>query len=77
MASQVNPLAQGNVTDDPRFNERFGLTLGAGGLNSYLSIGGPPPNTIGNQGELALRQDGGAGTTLYQKRAGAWVATGA
>lgn len=72
----VNPLAAGQVSDDPRFNERFGLVLGPTALNAYTFVG-VPPNTVGRQGELAIRQDGGSGTTLYQFRAGAWVATGA
>lgn len=76
MASQVNPLAAGNVTDDPRFNERFGLVLGPAALSMYTGVG-VPANTFGRQGEAYLRQDGGAGTTLYQFRAGAWAATGA
>jgi len=78
MASQVNPLVAGNTTDDSRFNYRFGLLAGGpGGLATYPSIGGPPANSVGNDGDFAQRRDGGAGTTLYQHRAGAWVATGA
>lgn len=38
---------------------------------------GVPNNLAGSNGDFALRSDGGAGTCIYQKRAGAWVATGA
>lgn len=34
---------------------------------------GAPNNTNGNNGDFYLRSDGGALTTIYQKRAGAWV----
>lgn len=38
---------------------------------------GVPNNANGNNGDIYFRSDGGAGTTIYQRRAGAWVATGA
>lgn len=38
---------------------------------------GIPNNANGANGDFALRSDGGAGSCVYQKRAGAWVATGA
>lgn len=38
---------------------------------------GVPANGSGQNGDLYIRADGGAGTTIYQKRAGAWVATAA
>jgi len=38
---------------------------------------GVPNNAAGSNGDYALRSDGGAGSCIYQKRAGAWVATGA
>jgi hypothetical protein len=34
---------------------------------------GAPDNAFGGNGEFYLRSDGGALTTIYQKRAGAWV----
>ena len=34
---------------------------------------GVPSNAKGSNGDFYLRQDGGAGTTIYHKRAGAWV----
>lgn len=49
-------------------------------LNSaaYLYSGaGVPANATGNDGDLYFRTDGGAGTTIYQRRVGVWVATGA
>lgn len=38
---------------------------------------GVPNNANGNNGDFYFRSDGGAGTCIYQRRAGAWVATGA
>jgi len=38
---------------------------------------GVPNNANGNNGDVYFRSDGGAGTTIYQKRAGSWVATAA
>ena len=38
---------------------------------------GVPNNANGNNGDIYFRSDGGAGTTIYQRRAGAWAATGA
>lgn len=46
------------------------------GVGVWFGVG-VPPNTLGSNGDLAVRTDGGAGTTIYQKRAGAWVATAA
>lgn len=49
-------------------------------LNSaaYLYSGsGVPSNAIGNDGDIYFNTAGGAGTVIYQRRAGAWVATGA
>lgn len=36
---------------------------------------GVPPEAMGANGDIYLRGDGGAETTIYQKRAGKWVAT--
>lgn len=38
---------------------------------------GVPNNANGANGDIYFRSDGGAGTTIYQRRAGTWVATGA
>jgi len=64
-----------DILQSPRF--RLYDAGGPGGLATYPSTGGPPANSVGNDGDFAQRRDGGAGTTLYQRRAGAWVATGA
>jgi len=48
--------------------------LTSGGI--YVGTG-VPLNTSGNNGSFYFRSDGGAGTCLYQKRAGVWVATAA
>lgn len=34
---------------------------------------GAPNNANGNNGDVYIRSDGGAGTTIYHRRAGAWV----
>lgn len=34
---------------------------------------GAPSNGDGSNGDFYFRNDGGAGTTIYHKRAGAWV----
>jgi hypothetical protein len=34
---------------------------------------GAPSNSNGSNGDFYFRSDGGAGTTIYQKRAGSWV----
>lgn len=34
---------------------------------------GAPSNLLGTDGDFCFRSDGGAGTTIYHKRAGAWV----
>jgi hypothetical protein len=79
MASNVNPLAQGQVSDDPRFSERYGLVLGVG-LNSGVYTGiGVPPNSLGNNDDLYICSDtpGRVNQRLYMKSAGAWVTTAA
>lgn len=69
---------QGQVTGDPAIDAR----TGAGGLVSASGtfwVGtGVPPNSLGQNGDLYSRTDGGgAGARVYQKQAGAWVATAA
>jgi hypothetical protein len=47
-----------------------------GGANAVMgfSMGsGAPNNANGNNGDVYVRQDGGALSTIYQRRAGAWV----
>jgi hypothetical protein len=79
MASQVNPLSAGMVTDDPRFNARYLDASNFGGQNSLLSGIGVPSNTVGQNGDFCLRFDGteAGHTVLYHKESGAWVATAA
>lgn len=73
-----NPLSQGQITEDPRFNERFGLApAGAGSMPVVWWVLGVPPVGLGQNGDVAFRQDSGAGTLLYRKTAGAWVASAA
>lgn len=41
---------------------------------SIWAVIGVPPNSQGTNGDLAVRKDGGAMTTIYQKRTGTWTA---
>lgn len=79
MPSNINPLAQGMVTDDPRFNERYLPVLGVGSSAAVYSGVGVPPNSLGQNGDLYARTDGteAGHTILYHREAGAWVATAA
>lgn len=38
-------------------------------------VTGVPTDTAPADGSIAIRTDGGVGTTIYQKRSGSWVAT--
>jgi hypothetical protein len=38
---------------------------------------GVPPAAMGANGDIYLRVDGGVGSCIYQRRSGAWVASGA
>jgi hypothetical protein len=44
-----------------------------GSVSLYSGVG-VPPASLANNGDFYFRKDGGAGTAIYQKRAGAWVA---
>lgn len=78
MASQVNPLLGGQVTEDPRFNQRFGLSPDTS-FPQLIPSQGVPSNSIGTNGDFAFRDDGTVAghTILYHKESGAWVASGA
>ena len=45
--------------------------------NSLWIGSGAPANGNGANGDIYFRTDGGSGTTIYQRRSGVWVATGA
>jgi hypothetical protein len=79
MASQVNPLVQGNITEDPRFNERFGLVQGGQSAPVLWPVQGLPPAGLGQNGDFAFRLDGteAGHTIIYHREAGAWVTTAA
>jgi hypothetical protein len=79
MASQVNPLVAGTITEDPRFNKRYGLEPEMNFPEFFPAFGGPPANSVGQNGDFAFRPDGTVAghTVIYHKEAGAWVATGA
>lgn len=59
------------------------LAAPAGGTAPGTIIGpliygtGVPANSMGQDGNFYFRVDGGAGTAIYQRRAGTWVATAA
>lgn len=47
------------------------------GKGTIYFVTGVPVNAVGVNGDIAFRTDGGAGTTIYQRRIGVWVATAA
>ena len=55
-------------------NANGGLTVGNAGT---LFTGAGVPSISATNGDIFFRTDGGAGTCIYQRRGGAWVATGA
>jgi hypothetical protein len=70
------PIA--NPTTDPTdigFETGGGIKFGS--ITMYPCTGAPPSDSVGANGDIAIRSDGDAGTTMYQRRAGAWVATAA
>lgn len=44
------------------------------GKGTLYFVTGVPVNAVGVNGDVAFRTDGGAGTAMYQRRAGVWVA---
>lgn len=56
------------------FEASGGVKIGAATIYTGVGVPGFAPNA---DGDIYLRTDGGAGTTLYQRRTGAWVATAA
>jgi hypothetical protein len=46
-------------------------------LAAFLVGVGVPPVTLGVDGQIYFRLDGSPGAVIYQRRAGAWVATAA
>lgn len=77
MASvNANPPVQGQLTDDPRYNERNFLAPGVT-TPAFFTVFGVPNNAMGNNNDMAWRWDGteAGHTLLYHKEAGAWVAT--
>lgn len=59
---------------------KFSLPVLGGAFQSVTyswACTGVPNNAFGANGDFVFRSDGGAGTCIYQKRGGVWVATGA
>lgn len=50
------------------------IRLGTFRVHAVLGV---PSASLGANNDFALRADGAAGACIYQKRAGAWVATAA
>lgn len=44
------------------------------GVGTAYFVNGVPSNLVGNNGDYALRKDGGAGTHIYFKAANVWAA---
>ena len=78
----ANTMSGGLIPANPFGSaDQFALTVANApfkvqGVTLY-SGSGAPNNSMGANGDIYFRSDGGAGTTMYQRRAGAWVATGA
>ncbi len=71
-----NPLAQGQLTDDAKLNERWGLSPGAQ-TPAFINVTGVPTAALGNVGDYAFRTDtpGTANQRQYIKTAaGTWTA---
>jgi hypothetical protein len=43
------------------------------GKGTVYFVTGVPVNAVGINGDISFRTDGGAGTTIYQRRASVWV----
>lgn len=64
----------GSITKDGALRMNSGAAAGATATGGVVSFGtGAPVNASGANGDIYLRVDGGALTTIYQRRAGAWV----
>jgi len=50
-----------------------GTPTGVSQTASIYMGSGAPNNANGSNGDIYLRSDGGAGTTIYHKRTGSWV----
>ncbi len=71
-------VQQGQVTGDPKYDARTGAGGIATASGTFWVGTGVPPNSLGQNGDVYSRTDGGAaGSRIYQKQAGAWVATAA
>jgi hypothetical protein len=69
------PMANpGQPATSVSFETSGGVKIGAATIYTGVGVPGFSPNA---DGDIYLRTDGGAGTTLYQRRTGAWVATAA
>ena len=60
----ASALYPGLLSGSPYYQTNCGLWSGSGA----------PSNAQGGNGDIYFRQDGGAGTAIYQKRSGAWTA---
>lgn len=76
--------ANGGLTQDAAnlswdsVNHRLGVAqVRIGGASTFFVGTGVPGAGLGANSDFYFRTDGAAGATIYQKRAGAWVATGA
>jgi hypothetical protein len=66
------------IQQNGRVNSTAQIYPGTGAGTDQGAIGllagtGAPSSINGNNGDIYFRSDGGSGTTIYQRRAGAWV----
>jgi hypothetical protein len=69
----VNPPVLGQITGWPDYDNKYFSCDTTGAVTTYSGFGVPPAG-VGNNGDVYMRVDGGASTTLYHREAGSWVA---
>lgn len=71
---QVNGTSRASITKEGALASSSGAYAGATATGGTVSYGtGAPNNANGANGDIYLRVDGAALTTIYQRRLGAWV----
>ena len=69
------PVPSVQVINEEPGHGLMGSALVVNGVSLWGGVG-VPPNGLGQNGDFFFRLDGTAANSMYQKRAGAWVAGG-
>jgi hypothetical protein len=79
LSGSANWIVANSTTRSSQFYGSIspGSAASTSGTCNFWTVTGVPGAGLGANGDFAFRSDGGAGTCIYQKRAGSWVATGA